>query len=252
VAPTQPKPTAIWNSARDVWETPQTEGLFCEHLDVYSETFPTSGSMRSGEVYALPTWAPPTADTGSSSSPDDGLLGTPTSRMWKGAGPSGGPTQIRNKARGLIEAQVMDIPTVLLPTVTTSESTGPGNGPKKTGGDNLRTVVALLPTPTAQQDGSVADLAKRELRVAAAKEKHGRIFGKTLDVAVALLPSPRASEGEKGGPNMRGSKGDLMLSSAVHRLTGETTDPPSGGGKLDSDGQLRGQLNLLDAMGDSA
>jgi DNA (cytosine-5)-methyltransferase 1 len=38
----------------------------------------------------------------------------------------------------------------LLPTVTTSESTGPGNGPNKTGGDNLRTVVSLLPTPTTR------------------------------------------------------------------------------------------------------
>lgn len=125
-----PKPVANWNSARDVWETPGTEGLFCEHLDVYSETFPTSGMTLNGVAYELPTWEPRTDGSESLSLP---------------------------------------------PTVTTSESTGAGNGPNKTGGNNLRT-------------------------------------------AVAPLPSPRASEGEKGGPNMRGSKGDLMLSSAVHRL----------------------------------
>ena len=98
-----PKLVAIWSSARDVWETPATEGFFCEHLDVFSETFPTSGTMRNGAAYALPTWEPRTDDSESLS---------------------------------------------LLPTVTTSESTGAGSGPNKTGGDNLRTVVALLPTPT--------------------------------------------------------------------------------------------------------
>ena len=33
-----------------------------------------------------------------------------------------------------------------------------------------------------------------------------------------MWPTPRASDGEKGGPNQRGSKGDLMLSSAVHHF----------------------------------
>lgn len=33
-----------------------------------------------------------------------------------------------------------------------------------------------------------------------------------------LLPSPRATDGTKGGPNQRGSSGDLMLPSAVQQL----------------------------------
>lgn len=36
-------------------------------------------------------------------------------------------------------------------------------------------------------------------------------------------PSARASDGEKGGPNQSGSKGDLMLPSAVNRLNWPTT-----------------------------
>jgi len=34
----------------------------------------------------------------------------------------------------------------------------------------------------------------------------------------SLLPSPRATDGTKGGPNQRGSSGDLMLPSAVVAL----------------------------------
>ena len=65
----QQQPIAVWSTARDVWETPQTEGLFCEHLDVFSETFPTSGLTRSGMAYALPTWAPRMGGSGCSSLP---------------------------------------------------------------------------------------------------------------------------------------------------------------------------------------
>lgn len=42
----------------------------------------------------------------------------------------------------------------------------------------------------------------------------------TNDSATSLmLPTPRATDGTKGGPNQRGSSGDLMLPSAVHRLS---------------------------------
>ena len=34
----------------------------------------------------------------------------------------------------------------------------------------------------------------------------------------SLLPTPRATDGTKGGPNQRGSSGDLMLPSAVMDL----------------------------------
>ena len=47
--------------------------------------------------------------------------------------------------------------------------------------------VDLLPTPQAHPDGSASNLERRAERVAAAKEKHGRIFGNTLEVAIAKL-----------------------------------------------------------------
>jgi hypothetical protein len=40
----------------------------------------------------------------------------------------------------------------------------------------------------------------------------------TLVSVSSVLPTPRASDGEKGGPNQRGSKGDLTMSSVVQML----------------------------------
>lgn len=67
----------------------------------------------------------------------------------------------------------------------------------------------IVPTPTAQSYGT----------------NHGGATGKVGPVRPSLetmarhnrWPTPRASDGEKGGPNQRGSKGDLMLASAVHQ-----------------------------------
>lgn len=60
-----PEPIANWNPERDVWEVPGVADLFSEQLDVFSETFPTSGMTVSGAAYELPTWEPHTGDTGS-------------------------------------------------------------------------------------------------------------------------------------------------------------------------------------------
>jgi hypothetical protein len=65
-----------------VWET-ETTGLFCEHSDVFSETWPSSGMTRAGTAYAQPTWAQRMDGSASSSSP---LLPTATSRDYKNVG----------------------------------------------------------------------------------------------------------------------------------------------------------------------
>jgi hypothetical protein len=59
----------------------------------------------------------------------------------------------------------------------------------------MQASTGLLPTPRATRGGSNTE-------------------------TVNLLPTPRASDGEKGGPNQRGSSGDLMLPSAVMNLDG--------------------------------
>ena len=69
-------PIASWNSQRDVWETDQGD-LISGHLAVFSETWPTSGSMRNGTAFPRPTLEPATDDSACS------YLPTPTARDHK-------------------------------------------------------------------------------------------------------------------------------------------------------------------------
>jgi len=75
----QAQPTQTWNTARGVWEKQGIANLLCEHWELFSETWPTSGTMRNGKVYALPTLGPRITDSEFSSLPtqDTRLMPTP-------------------------------------------------------------------------------------------------------------------------------------------------------------------------------
>jgi hypothetical protein len=85
----------------------------------------------------------------------------------------------------------------------------------------------LLPTPTARDH-----------------KGHNQRRDRTC-LTGALLPTPRASDGEKGGPNQRGSSGDLMLTSAVFKLlpTPTAMDSHASGGNSPSNVTLGGRTN---------
>jgi DNA (cytosine-5)-methyltransferase 1 len=90
---------------------------------------------------------------------------------------------------------------ILLPTPRTSDANGMGR--HDDGGLDLRTAVTLLPTP----------IARDATRGAGWGDQPGRPLSETVH---RLLPTLRASDGDnKGGPNQRGSAGDLALSAAV-------------------------------------
>ncbi|MFJ2816226.1 hypothetical protein [Streptomyces sp. NPDC087294] len=175
-------------------------------------------------------------------------LPTPAARDWRGGGQKG---------------QLPTAVTSLLPTPSTSESTGPGHAAQ--GGMNLRHVVSLLPTPRAsenenrqtkrtpsQEAGTHGKSLAAEVAhllptpAAADSDRTSTAYGRgNPTLRGALMPTPRATDGTKGGPNQRGSKGDLPLPSAAHRI-GEPTARPSRGGKRSSDAPLPGQLTLWD------
>ncbi|MFE0376218.1 hypothetical protein ACFW1M_11645 [Streptomyces inhibens] len=126
----------------------------------------------------------------------------------------------------------------LLPTPTVADSRGTRNrridGTSYSSGYGLTLTDAttLLPTPTATPYGSNQS------------NSPGAAVRPSLDsLAPKLLPTPRASDGAKGGPNQRGSKGDLTLPSAAHRI-GESTARPSDDGNSSSDDPPLGQLTI--------
>ncbi|WP_432033641.1 hypothetical protein [Streptomyces antibioticus] len=97
---------------------------------------------------------------------------------------------------------------------------------------------ALLPTPRASENEN------RQTRRTPSQE--AGTHGKSLAAEVgSLLPTPRATDGSNGGPNQRGSKGDLALPSAAHRI-GAPTARPSPAGNTPSGAPLPGQLTLWD------
>lgn len=105
-----------------------------------------------------------------------------------------------------------------------------GDRPADLGGGSRP--VTLLGTPRAATSGMSAsapaveagDLRGRlENQIAALLPTPRAARGASATETVAMLPTPRATEGTHGGPNQRGSKGDLTMSSVVHRDFGDYT-----------------------------
>lgn len=133
-------------------------------------------------------------------------------------------------------------PLVLRPEGDHAPDLGAGHRPAPSGSS---AGVRLLPTPVAQYSGNTPEnhLRKKpgrkivtDLSILAEHDLFGS-GGELLPTPVStewkgtkrsasrkggasltdtLLPTPRASDGAHGGPNQRGSKGDLTLPSAVH------------------------------------
>lgn len=113
---------------------------------------------------------------------------------------------------------------------------------------NLEDAVVLLPTPIAR-DGAGRGEGSAEFRDAR-QGRRGSKESPPLGAVVSLLPTPRATDAANGGPNQRGSRGDLAMPSACQperwgryaeavalweRVTGnpapEPTEPNTRGGR---------------------
>jgi len=110
----------------------------------------------------------------------------------------------------------------LLPTPTaaaygSNQSPSPG-ATRRPSLDGL--VGQLLPTPTVADSRSSANAtAGRTVPLVG----HA---GRTLTDTARLLPTPRATDGQKGCPGQRGSHGDLTLPSAAVRIPARTLPTP--------------------------
>lgn len=192
---------------------------------VFITAYPASRGRREGWAEsARIVGRPDVAERGSSA-----LLPTPRSSDSNGAGMHGG---------GGVDLRTA---VALLPTPTTEPTTGNGHA------RNLGAEAKLLPTPAVNDmgEGKTPDAWDEWTAKMQAAHGNGNGHGKSLAIeAQRLLPTPRASDGEKGGPNQRGSSGDLMLPSAVQRLlpTPTAADHKASGGSSPSD------VTLTDAI----
>lgn len=237
------QPLAKWNPARDVWEQAAgQESMFCGHLDVFSETFPTSGMTVNGVAYQLPPWEHRTHGTASSSSLPDEMFRTPLAQEGEKAsfGVSA-QARIGQGRQPWLTNQIADL--ALLRTPTASEVGGGMMHPDRCKAENKTLRLAsqmvelanpgqLLPTPVAQPSGNTPEDHLRK--------KPGRkvvtdlsilVENNLLETGGKLLPTPKSGDGEfatgttSGRPVEKsthlGTIAMLQAGHLEHRRTGE-------------------------------
>lgn len=195
------------------------ESLICGHSELYSATWPASGTTRAGTAYALPTSAPLMDGSGSSSllpTPDAThgrkttrtsvllpgvvtLLRTPTAQLAV----NGGSQHPEKRKQGGHGPTLADEVEHLLPTPTSTNSSG--NGTNNRGELLLPGVVqALLPTPTTQP-------------------MTGNGHARNLGSEVRLLPTPTVQDAAGSGGS---TPTNVTLTDAVVRSElGAKTNP---------------------------
>ena len=200
------QPTATWNPARGVWEIPMVN-ILCEHWGLFSETFPTSGTMRGGKLFPLLPLAHHTDVNGYS------FLHTPTvsdqytdnlksSQQSDGSMHSVTLAQIVNRPDLLPTPNTMD----MLPARTPEQKAA---NKHKGGYSNLRESVVNDLLPTQQVDDSK-------------NTEHNQTRRTTLASETFLLPTTAARD-YKDGSAKRIRDGELQtdtVARAVNELDG--------------------------------
>ena len=214
----QQQPTQTWNSARGVWEKQGIANLLCEHWELFSETWQTSGTMRNGKVYALPMRALPITDSESL------LLRSPTASQGEGGALGEAEARKRGNTVG-VRDNAMDIARLnglrvsravdnLMPTPNTMDYL-PARTPEakalnkgKGGYANVRETVVndLMPTPIVRdyKDGSAAQMRDGKTSVdtvARAIFNSGEVLLPTTRTSMANGPTQK--EIKAGNPKTR-------------------------------------------------
>ena len=252
--PPSRQPLAFYDPDSCSWRTSQ--GTLDLGSTPSSPTLPVSGSMRSGVLYEHPMSAPATNVPGSLSllrTPTASVTEAKDGIKLSGRSPSDPQVGLVDQVRALLptpvaqddqkspaahvaaknryddseRTQITSLTVLarqaaatgrwsdkLLPTPRTTDANGAGSHGE--GGDDQRTVVKMLPTPTAN-DG------KGSRNTTAQRTRGSRHPGDTLTDAVVLLPTPTAQNSHGNGQNNR--KEPTLV--GVARLLGASTSPPS-------------------------
>jgi hypothetical protein len=220
-----------------------TLNLLCEHSGVFLATWPISGMTRNGAAFTRPTWERRTSALVLSFGHGAAILPTPDASFF-----DGDPTtamQRRERERSRPESKAgngfgltLAMTATTLPTPQAYEADhGGSQHPDKRAGHQIYLSDVIehtmnLPTP-GHGDGKrgAADPRGRKRHKDDGRREHQTTLS---DVAAAgLMPTPRASDGAKGGPNARGSSGDLMMPAVAAQLpTPAARDWKSGASNL--------------------
>lgn len=190
------RPIARWNSGRDCWETDQVD-LLSGLSVVFSETFPISGSMRSGVVSALPMSEHHMGDSGSLFSQLGGKL-LPTATAQDSAASGGSNDSNVTLTDAVVRTNMGTTPNErLLPTPDAyAADRGGSQHPQKrrAGGHSVSlsdVTEHLLPTPKAgDADFGMPRTSGRP------PEKSTHLMTRLAHTSPnAMLPTPRATRG---------------------------------------------------------
>jgi hypothetical protein len=115
----QQQPTLIWNPARGVWEKLGMVNLLCEHSELFSETWPTSGMTQNGQVFELPMQVHHTTDSEFSSLPTPQAMDTLPARSGEARERQlyRGGSNSRRSSSGNLREDILQV----LPTPTTRD-----------------------------------------------------------------------------------------------------------------------------------
>jgi hypothetical protein len=172
-------------------------------------------------------------------------LPTPNATDWKGSG----ATQGRERDGRPRPPGDVDLPEAVAllktPTAQLAVNGGSQHPDKRKAGGHGPTLAdqvehELLPTPAARDWKS----GQSNLIGTNARPLNEVVEMSLLPGGGNLLPTPRATDGTNGGPNQRGSSGDLMLPSAVTHLLPTPSVADGTGGHKSRSGDRSGELLL--------
>jgi hypothetical protein len=222
------KQIAEWNTELKLWSKP-SEGLFSERLELFSETWPTSGMTQNGQAFELVMPERPINDSEFSSLP------TLKARDHQAEGYEAGLRRTTPQLGTIVKGIVDEDERVMLPTPRANEpgSTSVGYGDSLNDFANrvvngyARKDIELLRSPTASQ-GQGGALGEAEAR------KRGNTVGirdQAMDLAklqghrvsreVANLPTPTVSDQYTGNltstQQKPGSMHSVTLAQVFHK-----------------------------------
>lgn len=187
------QPLAIWSDVRGAWEMP-TANLFCEHLELFSATWPAAGMMRDGQAFELPTQAHRITASASSSLPTVTTNGT-------------GRHSANYDSLGTL--QMLEVSQGILPREYDSWEQINGKVPEQWRDGKA---CDLLPTPNTLEHLPAREGEARERQLRRGGEESRRASsGNLREDILTLMPTTRTSmangstakEREEGNPKAR-------------------------------------------------